>query len=117
MAEFRALYTINHKTSTLQLLYYNPHTYPSLAVIQQDPIKFFTMAAINDVFDFVVIGGGTAGLVVAARLTENPNVNVVVLEAGDSYIGDPRINLPAGWPALLGTEADWNFKTTPQVSY
>lgn len=36
----------------------------------------------SQVFDYVIIGGGTAGLVVAARLTEDPNVKVVVLEAG-----------------------------------
>ncbi|TGO77515.1 hypothetical protein BELL_0103g00100 [Botrytis elliptica] len=67
-------------------------------------------------FDFIIIGGGTSGLVVANRLSEDPTVNVLVLESGRSYLGDPRVNMPAGWPALLGTEADWNFVTTPQES-
>lgn len=37
----------------------------------------------SKVFDYVIIGGGTAGLVLAVRLTEDPNVQVIVLEAGE----------------------------------
>lgn len=40
-------------------------------------------------YDYVVIGGGTAGLVVAARLSENPDVSVAVLEAGANRLDDP----------------------------
>lgn len=46
-------------------------------------------------YDFMVVGGGTAGLVVAARLTENPNVHVGVLEAGAANLLDPMIMMPA----------------------
>lgn len=68
-----------------------------------------------DSFDYVIIGGGTAGLVLASRLSEDPNVQVLVLEAGADLGADPRVNIPAMWVQLAGTEADWNFKTTPQV--
>ncbi|KUJ17722.1 FAD/NAD(P)-binding domain-containing protein [Mollisia scopiformis] len=46
-------------------------------------------------YDFLVVGGGTAGLVVAARLTENPTISVGVLEAGPAHLNDPMILTPA----------------------
>ena len=67
-------------------------------------------------YDFIVVGGGTAGLVVAARLTEIPNVTVGVLEAGGAHIGDPLITTPGMFTQLWSNpEYDWRFSTTPQV--
>ena len=68
-------------------------------------------------FDFIVVGGGTAGLVVAARLTENPNIQVGVIEAGPAHLGDPMIMTPALYPRIIGTpKYDWLFRSTPQGS-
>lgn len=67
--------------------------------------------------DYVIVGGGTSGLVVANRLTENPNVHVIVLEAGEDTTADPRVNIPAFWTSLMGSEADWRYETLPQVSW
>ncbi|KAI1408764.1 hypothetical protein F5Y13DRAFT_204499 [Hypoxylon sp. FL1857] len=65
--------------------------------------------------DFVIIGGGMAGLVVAARLTEDPNISVMVLEAGNDHTTDSRIRTPALWLSVLGTDTfDWNYHSTPQ---
>ncbi len=67
-------------------------------------------------YDFIVLGGGTAGLVVAARLTEIPGIHVGVLEAGPAHIGDPMIMMPAMYPKLIGDkEYDWSHFTVPQV--
>jgi choline dehydrogenase-like flavoprotein len=68
-------------------------------------------------FDFVICGGGTAGLTLAGRLTENPNVSVGVLEAGECKLGDVFVDTPAMFTQMFGNdEYDWQFMTEPQVS-
>lgn len=73
------------------------------------------MSLINQEYDFIIVGGGTAGLVVAARLSENAKVSVLVLESGGDALADPRVAIPAMWSAVLGTELDCDFITVPQV--
>jgi choline dehydrogenase-like flavoprotein len=65
-------------------------------------------------FDYVIVGGGSAGCVLAARLSENPFVRVCLLEAGpiDKSV---LIHCPAGFPLLAKTGgANWAFETVPQ---
>ncbi|HEX4834624.1 MAG TPA: GMC family oxidoreductase N-terminal domain-containing protein [Trebonia sp.] len=65
-------------------------------------------------YDYVVVGGGTAGCVLAARLSEDPGARVLLLEAGDAG-QDPAIDTPASWPALIGTGAEWGSVTVAQA--
>ncbi|KAJ9621623.1 hypothetical protein H2203_007112 [Taxawa tesnikishii (nom. ined.)] len=68
-----------------------------------------------ETYDYVIVGGGTAGLCVAARLTENPDVKVAVLEAGADRMDDPAISTPSLYPTLIGREKyDWCMTSTPQ---
>ena len=59
-----------------------------------------------DSYDFVIVGGGTAGCVLAARLSANPEVAVLLLEAGAAQSPAGAENPPA-WPALLESPANW----------
>ena len=65
-------------------------------------------------FDYVVAGGGTAGAVVAARLSEDPNVTVCLLEAGPSDVDDPAILRLEDWMFLLDSGYDWDYPVEPQ---
>lgn len=65
-------------------------------------------------FTHIVVGGGTAGLVVAARLSETPDIIVGILEAGSAAFDDPKINVPGRFGETLGSEYDWQFETTLQ---
>jgi len=67
----------------------------------------------NGEFDYVVVGAGTAGCVVAARLTEDPDVRVLLLESGPAD-KHPLIPVPTAWLGLFGTEVDYAYRTTPQ---
>ncbi|KAH7337844.1 alcohol oxidase [Rhizoctonia solani] len=69
----------------------------------------------SQTFDYVVVGGGTAGLALAARLSDNPKVSVGIIEAGPYYENDPLINTPAFASQLQGNaKYDWLFKSVPQ---
>lgn len=63
--------------------------------------------------DYIVVGTGSAGAVIANRLSKSPGVQVTVLEAGPPD-KDKFIHVPAGFPRLFRTDADWNYATEPQ---
>lgn len=89
---------------------------PADDVYPSHPPNTSSTEGISEEYDFIVIGGGTAGLVVAARLTEDPRVRVLVLEAGSSKHNDPKILTPGLASAMLDNpDHDWEFLTVPQV--
>ena len=63
--------------------------------------------------DYIVVGTGSAGSVVANRLSEDPSVSVVVLEAGPRD-KDKFVHIPAGFSKLLRSDLDWDYLTEPQ---
>ena len=67
-------------------------------------------------YDVIIAGGGTAGIALATRLSEVPQLRILVLEAGGNHDNDPTVLTP-GLASLLAKndKYDWEFQTSPQV--
>jgi choline dehydrogenase len=63
--------------------------------------------------DYVIVGAGSAGCVLANRLTEDPSVRVIVLEAGGAD-RSPNIKIPAAFAKQFHTKLDWDYSTEPE---
>lgn len=69
-------------------------------------------ADLKQSYDVIVCGAGASGSVVAGRLAENADVQVLLIEAGGSDEADTVLD-PGQWPANLGSERDWGFQAQP----
>ncbi|KAI8309181.1 Dehydrogenase citC [Colletotrichum sp. SAR11_59] len=68
-------------------------------------------------YDYIVVGGGTAGVAVAARLSEGlPDSKILLIEAGPEAWDEPKINVPGMKGSTLATKYDWNFTTVAQTN-
>jgi choline dehydrogenase len=64
-------------------------------------------------YDYVIVGAGSAGCVLAARLSEDPDVRVLLLEAGPPDVNQ-NIHVPLGYLKLAGTDVDWDYHSAPE---
>lgn len=67
----------------------------------------------RETFDYVIVGAGSAGCVLANRLSEDPSVSVLLLEAGGSD-RSIKVKIPAAFPQQFHTKLDWDFATEPE---
>ncbi|KAI1318211.1 hypothetical protein F5Y16DRAFT_406402 [Xylariaceae sp. FL0255] len=68
----------------------------------------------HQTYDFVIVGGGTAGLVIGSRLSEDPKLRVVIIESGEDQTKKPEALTPGMWMTLANGEMDWAFDMIPQ---
>lgn len=66
---------------------------------------------LNSKYDFIVVGAGTAGCALAARLSENPNWNILLIEAGANE--NLLMDVPMAVHFLQGYDINWGYKTEP----
>jgi choline dehydrogenase-like flavoprotein len=64
-------------------------------------------------YDYVIVGAGSAGCVLAARLSEDPDVKVLLLEAGPPDVKE-NVHVPLGYLSLAKTDVDWDYSTAPE---
>lgn len=100
------------------LLFTSAHAWPSYHFVKRQssdtPPAQDSDPTFEEEYDFVIAGGGTAGLVLANRLTESGKFSVLCLEAGPNPEVVAAYATPGGNQFLKGSAVDWAFQTTPQ---
>ncbi|CDO75176.1 GMC oxidoreductase [Trametes cinnabarina] len=120
----RAAQTIAAATATLsafiivlRYLYGRNAPYPAIVT---DPTKVAKrISGKEDEYDFneydvIILGGGTAGCVLASRLSEDPSLRVLLLEAGNSAMKNPFAIIPLSYSLMFHTKHEWDLWTVPQ---
>ena len=69
---------------------------------------------LDEEYDYIVVGAGSSGSVVASRLSEDEDKKVLLLEAGGHYDENPLFHIPAAFFSLQHTEHDWAYYTESQ---
>ncbi|KAK9848416.1 hypothetical protein MYU51_016609 [Penicillium brevicompactum] len=87
----------------------------TFALIWLLPVDARNLDGSDSHYDFVIVGGGTSGLVVANRLSELGDVSVAVIEAGDSVLNNHNVSTTTGYGLSFGTAIDWAYQTEDQI--
>ena len=91
------------------ILYYYSDTLLQLNIPAVDTVNY-----VDDSYDYIIIGGGSAGSVLASRLSEDKQTRVLLLESGGDYTENGSYHVPLSSIQLQNTSVDWQFYTVPQ---
>ena len=86
-------------------------SFASGELLNKEPFKDIN----NTHFDYVILGGGTAGLVIASRPSEDPRITVAVIEAGDFERNTPNMTNTTRLGLAKNTRLDWRYESAPQI--
>ena len=118
---FSCQITAQHTDTAAMSLYTNAVVVINVALsvtyyVQQGPFKKTSILTkeLNDEYDYIVVGAGSAGSVVASRLSDDKDKTVLLLEAGGHYEEDPLLHVPVHFFSLGHGRHDWDFYTEPQ---
>lgn len=75
-----------------------------------------TLATPTDSYDYIIVGAGTCGLLLANRLSRDANYTVAVIDPGADERDNANVVDPLGWLGLTGTSVYWNYSSVPQES-
>ncbi|KAL7928715.1 GMC oxidoreductase [Trichoderma chlorosporum] len=83
-------------------------------VVATAALPLQSLASSIDTYDYIVVGAGTSGLLLANRLTEDVNINVAIIDPGADERNNTNVVNPLTWLGLSGTSVDWSYSTVPQ---
>ena len=94
----------------------NPRVEPSGRTPVSNPrVERSRRTSVQSAFDYVIVGAGSSGCVIANRLSADSSVRVLLLEAGVPINSDPAITTPGRWVSLIGSKYDWGYSTEPEA--
>lgn len=111
----RMALTLGPSLGFLMYLYSNTMYHRQDIFDREHRVKDIALSQLYESYDFVIVGGGSAGAVLANRLSENPAWTVLLIEAGPDEVSVS--DMPIMFPTLQLSPLDWQFKTEPGKKY